>query len=105
VASRVYRDGSYYLLVSELRGVPVSARWSYLSSLRREGVERLEALFARVCGAPDSRLVDDMSQVRYHVSSTRCTRTFVNGLPSNLSPIRETDTIINETMQQIPRSP
>jgi hypothetical protein len=105
VASRVYGDGAYYMLVSELNGAPVSPRWSKLSSLEPAGVERLKALFARVCATADTRRQDDSGDVEYRVTSPRCTRTFVNGLPSNRSPSVEADTVINANMKPIPAKP
>lgn len=105
VASRVYGDGTYYMLVSELNGAPVSPRWSKLSSLEPTGVEQLKALFARACSSPDTVRTDDSGHVEYRVTSERCTRTFVNGLPSNQSPVVKADGIINATMKPIPPGP
>jgi hypothetical protein len=105
VVTRIYPDGAYYMLISESKGAPVPERWNHPLSLKADGIKRLEALFARICRAADSRLVDDVGTVKYLVTSKACTRTFVNGLPSNLSPVAEADTIINESPRPIPPSP
>lgn len=105
VATRIHRDGTYYMLVSEQAGAPVSPRWQQLTTVRRDGIERLEALFARVCTAPDTVHPSDLARVRYRVVSPGCTRTFVNGVPSNESPILEAESIVDASMTPIPRAP
>jgi hypothetical protein len=105
VASRIQRDGTYYMLVAEQGGAPVTPRWQRLTTVRPDGIRRLEALLARICAAPDMVHPSDLAQVRYRVVSPGCTRTFVNGVPSNESPIREVDAIVDGSMTPIPHAP
>lgn len=104
-ATRIHRDGTYYMLVAEQNGVPVSPRWFPLTTVRPDGIERLDALFARVCTTPDVVHPSDVARVRYRVVSSRCRRTFVVGSPSATSPIREADAIVNGSLMPIPPAP
>ncbi len=103
--SRVYRDGSYYLLQSaEGAG---AGRWAYLSSVKPEGITRLEELFGAVCEGSDPLYGNDEGGSVYRVTTPGCTREFVvTGVPSgDLARLADVTDIISHNMNTIPRGP
>ena len=62
-ASRVYGDGAYYL--AQVSHDDVSPHWAYLSSLRPDGMARLQALLAEACGTSARVQSDDTGSVSY----------------------------------------
>lgn len=98
LTSRVYRDGTLYYLLEPADAAP--PRWNRIARMSSDGVQKLEKLYASLCGKEDPVLGNDSGSDHHRVSVPGCTAEFVvTGIPAGeLAPIQQVTEIINTSI-------